>query len=650
MGNYLCLMETKHYSAKIELKDAEGETKRRFRNILANSGEIMESGEIRALDDLYVMGYDGELYKISDLNTNPDKQTEKYAVKAQADHGEMIGGELTPTIEKQFGSCKVWLENDGLHARMYFADNDALADHAYAISRDASYSTGIDWFPDGYYGTGYEIEQPIGILREISMVLTGNDPRAKTIDTKQTESKGIEGAAEVTDGVNNNLKKGNLMTKKLDELTPDERDAMGRRIAEIIDDFTTDAPESETEPTRRDTKDAEGEEAEAPAETPETKEEVKTEEAPKEESKDSANIKHNTVLVIKDNVAKQEKGKTMTKSTDWLYGAEGKRAFADTLKAAGGRLNATFDSMWRAELAKHTNDDITGLALPVDVQKRFISALGNSDGIISHFAMVNTKGLNLNLLDAASDEGGRAKGHKKGDTKADQSLTNTIRSVYTKMVYKRLALDAMDLYENPELIEFRADELVANIIKEIERAAVIGDGRQAPSGTDPDYRMFDSTTSRGFFSIAADAAAQSGFGTSVASAVSGANNLYEGVIKGRSKIKTEGAQFIVAKSSAVEDLLLKSTANGYFVQPGQRVEDVLQVSRVYTPSWMENATADAYLIVDNAYKMIGESNIRVRSDFDTSTNQDILLDETPRGGSLGEYKSAVAISLTAESE
>lgn len=646
-------METKHYSAKIQLKDAEGETKRRFRNILANSGEIMESGEIRELDDLYVMGYDGELYKISDLKTNPDKQTEKYAVKAQADHGELIDGELVPSIEKQFGSCKVWLEKDGLHARMYFADDDALADHAYAISKDASYSTGIDWYPNGYYGSGHEIDRPIGILREISMVLTGNDPRAKTIDTKKTESKGTDGAAEVNDGVKANLTEGNLMTKKLDELTPDERDAMGRRIAEVIDDFTTDAPESETEPTARDTKDAEGETAETPNETEETEapaEETKAEEAEAKTTNDNKNALTMPVLVIKDRkeVAHQERTAAV-KNTDWLYGKEGKKAFADTLKAAGGRLNATFDTMWRAEVSKHTNDDITGLPLPVDVESRFISALGNSDGIISHFAYINTKGLNLNLLDAASDEGGRAKGHKKGDTKADQSLTNTVRSIYTKMVYKRLALDAMDLYENPELIEFRADELVANIIKEIERAAIIGDGREAPTSTNPDYRMFDSTTSRGFYSVAADAAAQSGFGTSVASAVSGAN-LYEGVVKGRTTIKTEGAQYIVAKASAVESLLLMATSNGYFVQPGQRIEDVLQVERVYTPAWMENATADAYLIVNNAYKMIGESNIRVRSDFDTSTNQDILLDETPRGGSLGEFKSAAAITIGSESE
>ena len=137
-------MNIEHISAAIATTDSKA-NQRRFRNILANSGQVMESGEVRDVRNLYVMGFDGKLYRIAELDKNPDKQTEKYAVKAQADHGEIIDGEIVPTIEKQFGSCKVWLEDDGLHARMYFADNDKLADHAWAISEDASYSIGMEW-------------------------------------------------------------------------------------------------------------------------------------------------------------------------------------------------------------------------------------------------------------------------------------------------------------------------------------------------------------------------------------------------------------------------------------------------------------------------------------------------------------------------
>lgn len=602
-------MTTKFYSAKVELKDEKSEAKR-YRNILANSGEIMESGEVRDLNSLYVMSTDGTLIKISDLNKDPEKQTEHYQVKAQSNHGELIDGEMVPSIEKQFGGCKVWLEDDGLHARMYFADNDQLADHAWAISEFASYSTGIDWYPDGYYGSGLEITEPIGILREISMVLTGNDPRSKTIDHKPTEAKGADGAADEVDGekiTNDNKGEDEMSEAKKDALTPDERDALLREVAEKINDFTTKAPEDETQPTARD-----------------SKEEAEEVEAPKEESKDTLRMPH--ITIVKQDSVKQEYGTADKK-------ADAKQKLTDAIKASKGQFDTKF------------NDAISGLADPLNVEVMFTEAMEKSDGIISFFNHVNAKGLSNNVLAGTDDEGGRAKGHKKGDTKADQDLTNTIRNVYCKMVYKKLSLDAMEVYENPELVEFRARELVENIIKEIERAAIIGDGRTAPSGSNPDYRMFDGV-SRGFFSVKADAAAASGYGSLVASTYTTptGGNLYDAVVGARGQIMTEGRQALIVKPSVMTAAFQAKVGSDYLIAPGSNAEDIFRVARVFAPQWMENDTNDAYLIVDGAYTTVGETQVRVKPFFDVSTNQDVLLDETPRGGTLTKYKSAVAIA------
>ena len=621
-------MKTEHISATY-LTDAKAKTERRFRNILANSGKVMESGEVRDITNLYVMGYDGELYRIADLNTDPDKQTEHYSVKAQADHGEVVDGELIPSIEKQFGSCKVWLDKDGLHARMYFADNDQLADHAWAISEDASYSIGMEWYPDGYFGAGLEIDEPIGILREISMVITGNDPRATTIDQKPTDATGPEGREDAADGTQSTTKENDMAQKIADNLTPDESAALKRELAEelstIVDKFTTDAPESETEPT-------------ADALETENKEEETVAEKTAEQTTDSLK---SPVIIIKDKAVEQPKA---IKSTDWLHSEAGHKAFADTLKSVG-RLGASFDAAWRAECAKHMSfDGVSGLPNPAPVEQYFVDALQKSDGIISRFEFIAAKSFRINVLTSES----RAQGHKKGDTKANQSVTNQVRDALVKMVYKRLDLDATELYENPWLIDFRSKELVENILAEIERAAVIGDGRQAPVGSNPDYRLFDGT--RGFYSILADATAASGIGTELATSVSVNGNLYDGVTTAKGEIKTEGGQYLIAKSQAITDMRLAKTANGYLIQPGARIEDILGVERIYTPSWMDNASVDAILVVNRAYKHGGERNIRVRADFDTSTNTDILLDETPRWGSLAAKKSAVAITLNGTSE
>lgn len=581
------------------------ENERRYRNILANSGKEMESGEVRDLDRLFVMGREGKLIKISDLKTDPDKQTQKYKVNFAANHGhnDIATGERVVDVEDIIGDAKVWLENDGLHARVYFANSDEKADHAYAVSDNASYSIGTEWYPDGYYGADEAIDGLVGILREISMVDTGNDPRAHTIDHKPvlSQAQGSDSAGDGNQSIENNERKEEMSEVKKDELTPDENKAIKAALNEVADNFTADVPEGETEPTARESKDAEGE---APAE------------APAEEKKDTLS---RPVIVVRTDAVKQEKAVVKT---------DKKAVVAKALKANQGKFGAKF------------NDGIAGLADPLNIEKMFTEALEKSDGIISYFRAANVRGLTNNVLNGASDEGGRAKGFKKGDTKEDQELQNTIRTVYCKMVYKKLSLDALEVYENPELVEFRARELVDAIILEIERAAIAGDGRTA--GT-PDLRMFDGTN-RGFFSIKADAEAASGYGTYVASnyTMAAGENLYDGVVSARGKIMAGGEQILIVDPAMLSDALKAKIGSNYLIAPGASVEDTFRVARVFAPQWL-NGTGEAYLVARNAYTMIGEGQIRSRADFDTNTNQDILLDETPRGGTLTAYKGAVLI-------
>lgn len=631
----------KFYDAKV-LKDAKSSEERRFRNILANSGQIMESGEIRDLENLYVMGRDGKPIAIKTLNKNPDEQTEDYTVKAQADHGEIKDGELVDTIEKQFGSCKVWLEEDGLHARMFFANNDPLSDHAYAISEDASYSTGIDWFPDGYYGVGLNIEEPIGILREISMVLTGNDPRAKTIDHKDANTIGAKGSevVEADDGNNINENGESEMSKSQDELTPNENTAMKQKlaeevvekVAEVVNEFTTTVPEGETEPTARDTKDEE-------PEVEETTEDSKDSEEETTETKDT--VVHNININFRDKVVKNEMP-AVTKDMK----AEAKKvkfnAIRDALKASNFKFDERFNK------ALETKDAITGLGTPLNITNMFTDAMEHADGILSyifHIGGTNGRGLRNNALAGTAEYGLEAQGHKKGDTKVDEALVNTIRVAYDKMVYKKLSLDAMEIYENPELLEFRSRELLDQILLSIERAIFIGDGRTAPGEGEADLRMFDATTNTGLFPIADDCAAQTGYGTLVASTytVKSGDNLYDGVVGARQWIRSEGEQILVVKPSVLTAAFQAKVGNRYLIEPGATAEDIFRVARVFMPMWMEYAEDDAYLLVRNGYTTTGERSPRVYPFFDVTTNQNILLNEMPIGGTLTKYKSACAI-------
>jgi len=641
----------KFYDARV-LKDAKSSEERRFRNILANSGQIMESGEVRDLDNLFVMGRDGKPIAIKNLNTNPDKQTEEYTVKAQADHGTIIDGELVDTIEKQFGSCKVWMDTDGLHARMYFANDDKLADHAWAISEDASYSTGIDWYPDGYYGVGLEIDEPIGILREISMVLTGNDPRAKTIDHKEAEAVRAKGSEteDAEDGENINL--GDTMSETKDELTPKENVAMKQKlaeeivekVAEITDEFTTDVPESEVQPTAKpEAESADNAEGEAETKDAEGEAEAETKEAPAETTDSKKdNVVHNiNINLTRDRIVKNE---TPVVSKDVKAEAKNVRfnAIRDALKAS----NMKFDQRFETAFNNATKDAITGLGTPLNITNMFTEAMEKSDGILDyiyHIGGTNGRGLRNNALAGTADYGNEAQGHKPGDTKVDEAIVDTIRVAYDKMIYKKLSLDAMEIYENPELLDFRAQELFDQIKASVERAIFIGDGRS--TGT-PDLRMFDSSTNTGLFPIAADCAAQSGYGTLVASTyeVNNGDNLYDGVVGARQWIRSEGEQILVVKPSVLTAAFQTKVYNRYLIEPGATAEDIFRVARVFAPMWMEyDTTNDAYLLVRNGYTTTGERSPRVYPFFDVSTNENILLNEMPLGGTLTKYKSAAAI-------
>lgn len=626
----------------IDKAHRDEKTNRRFRHIVANSGLEMESGEIRDLAILHVMGTDGKLYNVNDLD-KPEEQKVRYTVQLATNHGHVdeATGEQVVDVEDIIGDAKVWIEDGELHAHVYFANDDPKADHAYAVSDNASYSIGTEWYPDGYYGAGLEIDQPIGILREISMVSTGNDPRAKTIDSKNGKALGSAADGET------NLKKGKVMSdakKTLDELTPDE----ARRLHDVIDELTADVPESETEPTARDTKDAEGEAAEGS--------EAENTEAKTEDTKTTDSVKHMPIIVVKDRNVKQER---TVKTADWRYSADGLATFS---KLAGQyrKFDSNFTSAWMSELKAHkasTNDGITNLGLPVDTRQLIIDATDNGDTdsvkILSHFRQLGGKSYLVKLIEAVGAATGaetaRAHGHTKGDTKVFQELTATPRTIYNKMVYKMLDLDAMEVYENPEIVPLRARELVNNLLAEYARAAVIGDGRTAPAEGAADLRMFDGT--RGFYSILADAQATEGIGAAMATnlTIAAGKNLYDASIEADGAITAEGGLVYIAKKSVVTAYRQAVKANGdYVVAPGARIEDSLGAIAVYTPAWMDFADVDVIVFANNSYGLTGEANPAMRPDFDVRTNQDILLAEAPRGGSLIARKAAVAMTFATE--
>lgn len=592
--------------AKLLLDDVKT-AERRTRNILANSGEIMESGEIRDIANLYVMDYDGKLIRVADLNTNPDEQTERYAVKAQADHGEVIDGELVPTIEKQFGSCRVWLAEDGLHARMYFANDDRLADHAWAISEDASYSTGIDWFPNGYYGAGYEIDEPIGILREISMVLTGNDPRAKTIDTKPTEAEAHRSAD--ADGENNTNDKGeNQMETKPD--APTTEGEVKEEVAEVVEtEATTETVEAE-----------------------ETKEETTV-----EESKDS---KHMPVVVVRDRMAKQEVAGSNAKA--YLSTDKAVAAWGQALLDSKGDAKAWRDN-FRAIAKKDGVDFGADVTLaPEAVITAIATQLEDNDTLFAH---VNKTGLAFEVAAIPTTEEG-ATGHVRGKTKKEESVEGITRVFTPADLYKLMKLDHSMVKLNggigsSAIVKYVLNEMPRKLIETIDKAILVG-------GVADD----NNATFTALNAIKADIA-NADMPTAVEYTAVAGDNLRATISKAANRVTSSANRILISTQDFLTDLENTTTDGGQLLFPnGISKTDprINGISQIITPLWLTTTDLGDYkaIVVDlNAYHTVGDSTPESFTDYDIDVNKYVWEAVACIGGGLASKAAAVGIKASA---
>lgn len=613
--DYLCAQTVKTSDKKVK-------NERRFRNILANSGKTMESGEVRDLERLFVMGREGKLIKISDLKTNPDEQSERYSVNFVANHGhnDPATGERVVDIEDVIGDARVWMESDGLHARVYFANDDAKADHAYAISDNASYSIGTEWFPDGYYGADEEIDGLVGILREISMVDTGNDPRAYTLDHKPTEAE-AQGSAEEGDGntIANNKGESEMTDIKKDELTPDENRALKNVLSEVVDRFTTDAPESQTEPTAREAKDEEGE---APAEAPAEKKDVLT----------------SPVIVIRDKAVKQERV------------TDNAAAYLKTDKAVAAWGQALIDSQgdaraWRENFRRIAKKDGVDFGenvtiAPEAVINAIAEQLNDEDTLLSH---VNKTGLAFEVVAIpTSEDGGR--GHVRGRTKIEESIAGETRVLTPADIYKLMKLDHSMVKLNggigsSAIVRYVLRELPRKLVETIDKGILVGgitnDDENSTAFTALNPIITDISTSGSVYGIEYTAVA--------------GDNLRQTVSKAANKVTSSTDRSLICTPDYFTDLENGTTAGGQLLFPNGIAKGdprINGIRRIITPLWLTDAMLGDYqaIVVDlSNYHTVGDTTPESFTDYDIDVNKYVWEAVACIGGGLANKNAAVGI-------
>lgn len=516
-------------------------------------------------------------------------------------------------VEKVIGSVRrASYENGklifeaGISSREYAQDLFKLIDEGHL---DNAWSISVNDY-DYDYETGAISN---GEIIEVSLVTRGSNKDAQVLAVKSAKEKSMDEESKA----------------------PVEEAKVEEAIVEAIEETApVETPEVETESETVAEESANDGEVEEPAEE---------QEETKEKKMDKSIVK---------SVARAEADQTVTAkvvSSDYLKSKTAVKDFTEAIVSTKGMGTKAALNAWSAKLAEK---GISGDAiLPTQIEQIFFKTWTDDNSILGTFRTIRANAAALNAF-TGTGENIRAKGHKKGETKAEQTITNVRRDLKAKIVYKMLSIDLQDLLDDQtgELLAFRVEELARRVAHEIAIGAVVGDGRSAPaSDSDPDYRVFDGT--RGLWSMVADLnnIGSSTYSAAVAQTVANVNtdNLYDKIIKTLTQVEDLGQGKIVVldKGSIGALRLLKGSDGHYIFTPGGSVEDAIE-ARIFELD-LSNSGYDVIAYANQGYALYA-TNEMVRTQFNLNNNTDTMLVERSVAGSLYGHR-AVAGYLSSAS-
>lgn len=409
----------------------------------------------------------------------------------------------------------------------------------------------------------------------------------------------------------------------------------GEKEKEIIfqaDEQAEEAPKTEEEPTEE-VEEAPAEEAtkdaepvvEAEAEAEETVEaKTEPEEEPKAEE-EAEETKEETE--VKDEIAKEAivaPVATKAVSSDYLKSKQALKDFKDIVLSHPRGTNDQIMKAWMSNLKEKA---VAGDAImPSRIENIFFKAWNDNPSILSTFRQLAVRRGAVYAM--AGTANGSAKGHVKGAEKVDQTITATRRDVIALGIYKKLPIDLQDLFddESGELLAFRVEELADRVAHAIAVGAILGDTTNV-------YL----SSGRGLNPMATDINATTGFGTAVATKVAGvaSDTAIQKAIKTVGAVQGDGAKALIVPTGWKTEARLALIGLNY---PVADLEEFIG-ARIFELDEMTGSGFDMIAYAEGSYVLVGEANASVRTDFDLTYNQDVMLVERYVGGSASGYKT-----------
>lgn len=368
-----------------------------------------------------------------------------------------------------------------------------------------------------------------------------------------------------------------------------------------------------------------------------TVEKVETVENNKEEGEEMNKPKAIALDQVKE-VSKASPRQSYTATTgDYLKSKGAMADFARILEKNAGQEPDDVKKAWKDHLATKgiTNADMLMPQAMIDTITDSVEQNGTIFNLIDKTGLTVLR-LGRNTI-GLEDEKGRAKGHKKGADKKELEITLADRVLRAQYIYDYLTLNKEDIRENRDtgaLVKYVLETLPKRIIAEIERAIVLGDGRNADG---------DEITS--FISIKKDVeTADSPFATKYETPKD--EPLYKSLVKASSMISAPGKAYLITSKATIAELKLSESKSGNLIFPiGSDFAGAFDLSGVFTPEWFNDTEYQAFIVVLGQYKSVGDSSIESFTNFALKQNKQEYLQEIYIGGGLGTAKSAVGITV-----
>lgn len=325
-----------------------------------------------------------------------------------------------------------------------------------------------------------------------------------------------------------------------------------------------------------------------------------------------------------------QKGKTQM---EYLKTKEAALDFARILMDNKGSSNSARKA-WEANLVEKGVTDLNKI-LPEPVLIAIQNAFNDYDGILNHV----TKDPRYAVRVALQTQQAKAKGHQNGKTKKDESFVFIDYTINSAAVYIKYSFEYADLKKDTTGAYFNyvMNELAQGFIRAVERAVVIGDGKNS----DDDDKITE------IKSIAEETLAQL-FDTQEIN-VDGEfdSTVLETLVKGIDKLAANTTPILVTSKTIARKLKMVKDGEKRYIDPQpfapiSQTGNVISGYQVYVYDWMEDATNPIIAFADKAYKLIGDDVSADRfEDYDVTMNRRHIELASVLGGRLGQYKSAV---------